>query len=140
MEETELDPARAFLGSALEARIEAGRRSRKVEGLERRCRRVMNGHGKSTQSLWVSLIEERDREVKAVQDEIAKGKAVEEFVDSLDNPMDRSILRLRYLEGQNWVQVQQSLYAEGVYYTDRHITRLHKRALNAARRKMGYTE
>lgn len=138
---TERDPVKEFLRSALEAKLEAKRRSRRVKELESRCTKMTaapdsgacGGGNADREVLWALLADERDKEEKALHEELAQYKAVEDFIARLDDPVHRAILRLRYLEGLGWVKLQQQLYRDGVYYSERHITRLHGAALEAAR-------
>ena len=44
------------------------------------------------------------------------------------------MLKLRYLDCLSWERVQELLSRSGVFYSDRHIYRLHGEALEAARR------
>ena len=52
---------------------------------------------------------------------------VEEAIDSLEDPAERLVMRLRYLEGRSWASVCARLQAEG--FSDRQVYRLHGYAL-----------
>lgn len=52
------------------------------------------------------------------------------MIDKMDNPQQAEILTLRYLDGQSWQEI-----ADTMHYSTRHITRLHGRALVAFTRK-----
>ena len=138
---TERDPVKEFLRSALEAKLEAKRRSRRVKELESRCTKMTaapdsgacGGGNADREALWALLADERSKEETALHEELSQYKDVEDFIARLDDPVHRAILRLRYLEGLGWVKLQQQLYRDGVYYSERHITRLHGAALEEAR-------
>lgn len=134
------DPVRAFLESAMEAKLEARRRSRRVARLESQCTRMTQrmsgmpfGGGAGAESTWIALAEERALECEAVKNELAKHHEVECFIGRLESVEHKTVLRLRYLEGFNWVKVQQQLYKDGISYSERHIYRIHGQALQAAR-------
>jgi hypothetical protein len=60
--------------------------------------------------------------------------AVESFISRLEDPVYRAILELRYVKLLRWPQVVEELKKRDVWYTDRHVARLHGQALAAARR------
>ena len=53
--------------------------------------------------------------------------AIEEALDSLDSPVERLIMRLRYIEGRSWASVCFEL--ESLGYSERQVYRLHGFAL-----------
>ena len=61
-------------------------------------------------------------------------RRVENFIDRIPNDSYRLMLKLRYLDCLSWERVQELLSRSGVFYSDRHIYRLHGEALEAARR------
>lgn len=65
--------------------------------------------------------------------ELDQYHAVERFIARLGDPVCRTVLRLRYLEGLSWTQLQKRLYQDGLYYSERQIFRLHGAALQEAR-------
>lgn len=134
------DPVRVFLQSAVEAKMEYKRQRRRVEELESRATRMTQtmsgmpgGGGAGMEQLWATLADEREKVLIASEEEFRKYHDVERFINKLDDPLHRIVLRLRYLDGLNWIQVQQRMYKDGHYYSERHITRLHGEALKAAR-------
>ena len=50
--------------------------------------------------------------------------AIESAVDGLEDPTDRMVLRLRYIEGKSWIQV-----SHAIYYSRSQTMRIHARAL-----------
>lgn len=50
--------------------------------------------------------------------------AIESAVDGLDDPTERLVLRLRYIEGKSWIQISRA-----IYYSRSQTMRIHKRAL-----------
>lgn len=138
--ELEKDPVREFLNSATEAKLEIMRHRMRAEELECRCTKVtasmsgMPGGGNSdAQQLWATLADERTKEREAEKRETETYRQVEEFINKLPNSDHRAVLRLRYLNGMGWVNVQMKLYEAGIFYSERHIYRLHGDALEAAR-------
>ena len=70
-----------------------------------------------------------------MQAELAQYRTVEGFIAGLPDPTSRIVLRLRCLEGRSWADVQRSLYEDGVYYSERHLRRLYRRALDEAQER-----
>jgi hypothetical protein len=135
------DPVREFLDSAVEAKVEYKRLNRRVEELESRATKMTQtmsgmpgGGGSGMELLWAALADEREKLTQAAEEEFKRYHDVESFISRIEDPVYRIILRLRYLDGLKWIPIQQRLYKDGFYYTERHITRLHGEALNAARR------
>jgi hypothetical protein len=135
------DPVRAFLDSAVEARLEYKRLHRRIEELESRAKKVTaqmtgmpGGGGAGMEQLWAILADEREKEKEAVETEMRVYHEVETFIDSLPVPVHRVVCRLHYLDGLNWVQVQMRMNRDGFCYSERQITRIHGEALKSARR------
>jgi len=148
------DPLKEFLGSVSEARLDAKRLGRKIQRLEAQATRVtsnitgMPGGGSSDRELLLAKLADLKTEC-----EFAKLRAEEKeqevaaFIDKLDDPTSRMILKLRYCECLGWVatrRYQRSVQEElikmaGLAYEDRNLYRLHGKALNEAR-KIYYRE
>jgi hypothetical protein len=138
--ETNNDPVLDFLSSAIEAKLEIIRHRMRAEELESRCTKVtasmsgMPGGGNSdAQLLWSTLVDERDKERAAEKRETEVYRSVENFISEIPNKTYRAILKLRYLNGLEWVNVQMKMYEAGIFYSERHIYRLHDCAIEAAR-------
>lgn len=61
---------------------------------------------------------------------------IEDSIDSMEDPMQREVLRLRYLDGEYckpmpWQQVSEYIYGDSDEKDLRAVYRLHKRALQA---------
>lgn len=129
---------KAFLMSAEEALLEAKRVQRRVEQLEHRCQKLVYRDGVANPSgelreLWTLLSEERVRETEAIRTEMARYRAVEDFIAAIPDPTERSILRRRYLDGETtWVRICFVLQRDGVYYSERQVYRLYKAAMKTA--------
>ena len=137
-----MDDLREFLESARWAHAKAARLSRKVEDLETQVLRITpaytgmpRGGGGDISAPWVTLAQLRadyiEEKVRAERLE----KEVADFVDSLPTPEFREVLYLRYCERLRWPEVVKRMSTDGLYYSDRHVFRLHGRALNEAREK-----
>lgn len=132
-------PIKEFLESAIEAKIDAARLKRRVTELESRCQKTTTqmgdgagGCNADSQELWALLADEVEREKAAQRAALEQYHTVETFIAHLRKPTHRAILRLRYLEGLGWVKVLQELYKQGIFYSERHISRLHNHALDEA--------
>lgn len=137
-----MDVVREFLESAKWARAKAARLSLKIAQLTAQVEHItpsysgMPGGGSTDVSAaWTSLVQLREdyliQKARAEQRE----KAVSDFVDSLPSPESREILQLRYCLGLSWPEVITQLERSGLYYSERHMYRLHGKALNEAREK-----
>lgn len=141
--ETRHDPARAFLESVREARFNEARCMEKIALAEARCTQVTaqmsgapGGHGDvHKDSPRAALADLRGLLGKLYRDSLRQELAVEQFIESLDVDIHRIVLRLKYVDLLHWPQVQTKMEERGIYYTERHILRLHGDALQAARVK-----
>ena len=134
------DPVITFLRSATAAKLEVSRRSRRIQILESQCTRVTTalhpvagGGGNDRETLLAELADARDEEDLAIRRELEQYRTVSLFIDHISDPISRFILRLRYLEGCTWTDAQRKLYQDGTYYSERHLRRLHSKALDEAR-------
>lgn len=60
-------------------------------------------------------------------EKLARLVVMEQAIDSLEEPAERLVMRLRYLEGRSWARVCPELQALG--YSERQVYRLHGFAL-----------
>lgn len=136
------DPVRDFLRSAVETRIEVKRHQRRIALLESQCTKVTAAssaapgggspdHGR--ESLWAALADARAEEERLMKAALERHRSVEQFIKDIPDTQHRTLLRLRYLEGMSWTKLQFALCDEGVYYSDRHLRRMHDAALESAR-------
>lgn len=139
------DPARAFLSSVVEARLEARRlgfRARRLEAQATKVTTALTGMpaGNSDRGNLLAALADMQAScaaarVRAEQQE----QKVAEFISRLENPTSRMILKLRYCDCLDWLEhprrrtVQGELAKAGLYYEKTQIFRLHGRALNEAR-------
>ena len=142
-----MDSVRDFLESAKWAHAKAARLSRKIAQLTTQVEHITpsysgmpsGGNGDSS-AAWAALaqlrLEYQEELVKAERQE----KRVADFVESLPTPLYRELLNLRYCEGLRWPEVVEALKVSGYYYTDRHVFKIHGRALNEAREKWKETD
>ena len=128
------DPVREFLESYWETR-----RDRRVEELTCQCESITSkygvtprgGSGRSSVSVWDALIEAKDRVEAKLVESLKLEAAIEDFIDALDNPLHRELLRYRYLEGLSWEDVGEHINRNPDYAR----RELHGAALQAARKK-----
>lgn len=137
-----MDDVREFLESARWAHAKAARLSRKVEDLETQVLRVTpaytgmpKGGGGDSSKAWVILAQLRDEYLQEKVRAERLEKEVSDFIDTLEVPEHREVLHLRYCERLHWPEVVDRMHTDGVYYSDRHVFRIHGRALNEAREK-----
>lgn len=136
------DPVKDFLCSAVESRLDVKRHRRRIALLESQCTKITASlsavpggggteHGK--EGLWATLADAHREEEELVKVSLERYRAVEDFVEKVPDTTYRAILKLRYLEGMSWTRLQFALCDEGVYYSDRHLRRIHDAAVDAAR-------
>ena len=137
------DPVKDFLRSAVERRIEVKRHKRRLALLESQCTQIpappsaAPGGGGDThgrESLWAALADAREEEARLIKAELEQYRTVELFIKYIPDTTHRTLLRLRYLEGMSWTKLQFALCDEGVYYSDRHLRRIHDAAVEEARK------
>lgn len=77
-------------------------------------------------------MEDGEARREGIQKALAQVEAAREMVDGLEDLGERAVLRLRYLEGRRWPEVFSEMEKLGLYYCERHIYRIHARALERA--------
>ncbi len=124
-----------FLESAGAARLEVQRLQRRLDALEARREGLRVQQGAVARKISQRIAEERERELTVVSEELESYRRVEAFVAQIPDRTHCTILRRRYLEtGKSWTEIQNDLARDGVYYSQRHLQRLHTQALEEARR------
>lgn len=139
------DPVRRFLSSVAESRIEARRLGFRVKRLEVQATKLTAsltgmpmGHGDSGE-LLAALADMRDASDRARIEAEKQEERVAAFIDRLEDPTSRIILKLRYCDCLDWCghprrrSVMGEMAKVGLFYSERQIYRLHGRALNEAR-------
>ena len=123
-----------FLESAGAATLEVRRLHRRLDALEARREGLRTQKGVVARKLVQRITEERERELAVVGEELESYRRVEAFVAQMPDKTYRTILRRRYLDvGKSWMEIQDDLAGDGLYYSQRHLMRLHTEALEAAR-------
>lgn len=135
MNETK-DPVREFLDSYWEMRKESARLERRIEELSAQTERVTaqltgmpRGGGDGANLVWDALIDTKDRAGKNLKAVLDREAEIEEFILMMEGPLLRQLLRYKYLELLTYEQI-----AAEMNYSERHVRRLHGRALQEARR------
>lgn len=129
---------RRFLESANEALMECKRLRRRVDKLSIQCEKLVLQKGlvhpgEKLEELWRLLEEERGREIEAVRREMKCYRAVEDFIAALPDPIERTVLRRRYLDGETtWTRIGFFLQGDGVHYSERQLYRLYDSAMTSA--------
>jgi hypothetical protein len=139
------DPVRQFLMSVAESRIEAKRLRLRTQRLEAQATKLtasltgMPRGGGDSGNLLASLADMREDSIRAMIRAEAQEKKVTDFIDRLENPVSRMILKLRYCDCLDWLprprrrSVLTELQKVGQFYSESHLFRLHGKALNEAR-------
>lgn len=94
------------------------------------------GNGDRMESAIIRRLGYEEKMAAQIQANIDEMDAVEAAINSLDDPLERDVLRFRYLEGenyrlQNWRDVALRLYHDN---DERHLQaahRLHRKALDS---------
>lgn len=122
-----------FLESAGAAALESRRLRRRLDGLGERRSQLRLRKGAAARRLARLLDEEQERELAAVKLELESYRKVEAFLARIPDGTYRTILRRRYLDvGLSWSEIRDRLEEDGLYYSERHIARLHTQAVEAA--------
>ena len=123
-----------FLESAEAATLEVRRLRRRLDELEARREGLQTQKGAVARKIAQRLADEQARELAVVGEELECYRRVEAFVAQMPEKTHRTILRRRYLDiGKSWTEIQDDLAQDGLYYSQRHLLRLHTQALEAAR-------
>lgn len=136
------DPARDFLQSASKAHVDACTLRRKIERLTAQIERITptyslapGGGSTDRDAALVTLADlSREYQRKLVKAECVEAQ-VSAFVATIPGEDNREVLYLRYCEGLSWPQVLHAMQADRCCYSERHMYRIHGRALAEARIK-----
>ena len=123
-----------FLESAEAAALEVKRLRRRLDELKERRGQLQTQKGAVARRIAQRIADEQARELAVVSEELESYRRVEAFVAQMPEKTHRTILRRRYLDtGKSWTEIQDDLARDGLYYSQRHLLRLHTQALEAAR-------
>ena len=135
------DPVREFLESVRDARFALRRSELKLEELAAqstsmtaRITGALGGGGdvhKDSALIALAMARESLEQTKAEAE--AQVLKVEEFISKLPDVRHRAVLTFYYVHLFKWPRVVEEMEKCGMYYSDRHIFRLHGDALQAAR-------
>lgn len=122
-----------FLESAEAAALESRRLQRRLDGLCERREQLRPQKGPAARRLAKLIDEERARELAATEKELENYRRVEAFLERIPDGTHRTILRRKYLDvGRSWTEIHEKLAEDGLFYSERHIMRLHTQAVEAA--------
>jgi len=131
-----------FLRSVREARIETRRCEYRLEELRAQCERTTASYGglapggagdDHKDALLVAAAEQTEELHRRTLCYVRRIRAVEDFIASLPDVRQRTVLRLRYVDGLRWDAVREGMAEYGLNYEDRQVYRLHGAALAEAR-------
>lgn len=94
------------------------------------------GRGDGKEKATLRYMELKDRLQPQIDANKAKMRQIEEDIDSLDDGMEREVLRLRYIDVDGWKPVLWRLVALKMYRNDeekdlQRVQRVHKEALSS---------
>jgi len=92
------------------------------------------GYQEGPKSSWTRLAEYDGELDEMIRRRIESIRAVEQFIDRVQEPTYRVILRYRYLNCLSWSEIEAAMSGGEYAFGLRHITRLHGKALQAARK------
>jgi hypothetical protein len=135
------DPVREYLQSVYGLKLEIARLTERVRTIQAQCEKMTTvltgmprGGNADPERLMAVLADERatldDRLLKAEMQE----REVESFIARVPDRLYREILSRRYVDCLRWPRVLEKLQAQGDYYEERQMFRLHGQALTAARK------
>ena len=134
------DECRLWLESYRELRDNVNRLNQKYARMLAQATRItpqlrdMPGGGDGDRERLLAALADEADDVLILRDKArARLMELEEFIDAIPTPVSRTLLRYRYVECLNWVQVQFAMQKSGYYYERTHIYRLHGDALKEAR-------
>lgn len=140
---SEHEGVRPFLNSVDRMRRAYLRQQSKVERIESTCQKLtanFSGMPRSgsadAQALWAKLADERSLATTLYRRMLDQETAVERFIAELPSEIHQAILLERYVDsaGKPWPEVTTELAKHyRLYYTERHVQRLHGAALESAR-------
>ena len=142
MMDNRVDPVRSFLESVRTARFIQRQCELKLEQLDAACTSTtarlsgMPGGGSGDvhkDGPLVALAQTEEDLRQAYQDAKRKEREVEKFIEQLADVRHRAVLTMYYVNLMKWPRVVDELEKCGMYYSERHVFRLHGEALQAAR-------
>lgn len=134
-----------FLRSVHDAKIEARRCETRLAELRAQCERLTAAYGDGTpgggggdkhrDAVLAAAADQAGELVRAVGLYHRYVDLAEKFIMTLPDVRHRMVLRIRYIDGARWGDVQTALRVYGMSYELRQIFRLHGAALSEARRR-----
>jgi hypothetical protein len=136
------DDTRAFLDSLQECRAEVQLCRDRIRELENAATRITTawkeapggGGDVHKDDVMIALADQRQKLLDREKECGRRMTEISAFIDRVEGFTYRTILSLRYVDGLSWPEVTAHLESWGVWYSERHVTRLHGQALAAARR------
>lgn len=92
------------------------------------------GGGVDKEKLLAILSDADERTVAKYTEALHRKAEIEDFIDAVPGSLNRSVLRLRYIERLGWDEVGYKLAMNKVYMGDRQLYRVHGQALTEARK------
>lgn len=90
------------------------------------------GGGGDHEQLLAALADADAETAAALREAEARAREIERFIRSLPTDTSRIILRARYLSQQDWQTVRRTLARSGLRYSEDHLYKLHRKALEEA--------
>ena len=135
------DPVREYLQSVYGLKLEIARLTERVRTVQAQCEKMTTvltgmprGGGSDPERLLAVLADERATLNGRLLKAEVQTREVENFIARVPDRLYREILSRRYVDCLRWPQVLEKLQAQGDYYEERQMFRLHGKAMNAARK------
>lgn len=120
-------------------RIEQDRLMSRIAYLRDRCTKitptlsVVPGGGNSdAQAQWAALADEQRRLTQKLEEELARAREVEAFLDRLPTDLYRKVLKMRYIDYYTIPAMTAQLGRSGFHRSQRQVERLLKAAMTEA--------
>lgn len=138
-EQVDVMPVTLFLRGAKDASIQAARHNERALNLWDACTRVTSsasgmpgGGGSTKEDKLVLYCDACQAELNSLWEERNKQQEIAEFINLIPGDTERFVLQFRYLDYLSWPRICVMLEGVGIYYSERHIKRLHKQAIISA--------
>ena len=93
------------------------------------------GGGGDSEQLLAALADADAETAAALREAEKRAKKIRNFIEKIPCDSYRIILRARYLSQQSWQEIRRTLARSGFRYSEDHLYKLHKKALEEAEKR-----
>ena len=133
------DNVRDFLESAMACRIEQDRLMQRIALLRDRCTKITptlsavpGGGNSDAQAQWAALADEQRRLTRKLEEELARAREVEAFIDQLPTVLYRKVLKMKYIDYYTIPAMTAQLGRSGFHRSQRQVERMLRAAMTEA--------